>query len=175
MWPSGIDHLALLVVDPEAAEGEGDAAGHRIGLERGVIDGAGPVATDGTVRPVRATAVLGVGIERLVRLHRAVEFRDRLEELRRLSTSSIWATSPSSVSAPTLVTWRVSAFAAQQVRNLGVIDLPGDLARLPQHGLAVFRVGVVAEVGAFVDEALALAVDHDPERIASGADMAASH
>ena len=37
--------------------------------------------------------------------------------------------------------------------------------RLLQHHAAVFRVGVIAEIGALVDEALAVGVDHDAERI----------
>ena len=48
-----------------------------------------------------------------------------------------------------------AVFVALQMLHLLVEDLPGELARLLQHHAAVFRVGVVAEVGALVDEALA--------------------
>ena len=54
---------------------------------------------------------------------------------------------------------------ALQMLHLLVEDLPGELAGLLQHHAAVFGVGVVAEVGAFVDEALAGGVDQDRERI----------
>ncbi len=59
--------------------------------------------------------------------------------------------------APTLVTWRVLYSLRSRCFTFESIDLPGDLARLRQHGLAVFGVGVVAEIGALVDEALAFA------------------
>src|SRR5262249_50724151 len=44
-------------------------------------------------------------------------------------------------------------------------DLPGELSRLLQHHATVFRIGVIAEIRPFVDEALAVRVDHDRERI----------
>src|SRR5262249_8428539 len=37
---------------------------------------------------------------------------------------------------------------------------------LLEHGAAIFGVGVVAEIGALVDEALAVGIDHEPERVA---------
>ncbi len=46
-----------------------------------------------------------------------------------------------------------------------VENLPGELARLLEDDAAVFGVGVVAEVGALVDEAPAVRIDHDAERI----------
>src|SRR5215208_1510077 len=49
--------------------------------------------------------------------------------------------------------------------HLLVENLPGELSRLLEDHAAVFRVGVIAEVRAFVDEALAGGVDHDGERI----------
>src|SRR5262249_55575451 len=55
---------------------------------------------------------------------------------------------------------------AHQMRDLGVEQLPGELLRLLQHHAAVLGVGVVAEVGALVDEALALRIDHDAPGIA---------
>jgi Tripartite tricarboxylate transporter TctA family len=54
---------------------------------------------------------------------------------------------------------------AQHPGRPGVEDLGGDALRLAQHLGAVLGVGVVAEVGALVDEALAVGVDHDPDRI----------
>src|SRR5262249_3452725 len=49
--------------------------------------------------------------------------------------------------------------------DLLVEDLPGELTRLLEHHAAVFGIGVVAEVGALVDEALAVSIDQDGERI----------
>ncbi len=59
-----------------------------------------------------------------------------------------------------------AVFVALQMLGLLVEHLPGELARLLQHHAAVFGVGVVAEVGALVDEALAGRVDQHRERIA---------
>ena len=56
-------------------------------------------------------------------------------------------------------------FVAQQRRDLRVEDLPRDLSGLLQDLAAVFRIRVVAEVGALVDEALAARVHHDAERV----------
>ena len=54
---------------------------------------------------------------------------------------------------------------AQHLHGAGVEDLRRDALRLAQHLGAVLGVGVVAEVGALVDEALAVGVDHDRDRI----------
>src|SRR5690606_25298537 len=57
-------------------------------------------------------------------------------------------------------------FVGEQVKHLAVIDLPGHLARLTKHFLPVFGVGVIAEIRAFIDEAVAGRVDDDTESIA---------
>src|SRR3981081_4175392 len=49
--------------------------------------------------------------------------------------------------------------------HLLVGNIPGELARLLENDAAVFGIGVISEIGAFVDEALAGGVDHDGERI----------
>ena len=49
----------------------------------------------------------------------------------------------------------VVLLGAQQRPGGGIEELEGDAARLLEHGAAVAGVGVVAEVGALVDEALA--------------------
>ena len=54
---------------------------------------------------------------------------------------------------------------AQHLHRAGVEDLRRDALRLAQHLGAVLGVGVVAEVGALVDEALAVRVDHDRDGI----------
>src|SRR3546814_14525979 len=54
---------------------------------------------------------------------------------------------------------------AQQVRDLLVEHLPGELVRLVQDHPSVLGIGVVAEVGALVDETAAVRVDHDAERV----------
>ena len=48
-------------------------------------------------------------------------------------------------------------FIAQQMHDLAVEYLPSELTWLLQDHAAIFGVGVVAEVGALVDEALAVA------------------
>ena len=55
---------------------------------------------------------------------------------------------------------------AQQMGGLLIEYLPGDLARLVQDLAAVLCVGVIAEVGPLVEEALACGVDDDAERVA---------
>ncbi len=49
---------------------------------------------------------------------------------------------------------------------LGIEDLPGELLRLLDDLPSVQHVRVVAEVGSFVHESLAVGVDHDPEGVA---------
>ena len=51
------------------------------------------------------------------------------------------------------------------MRHRRIEKLPRELHRLLQDDAAVFRVGVIADIGAFVDEALAVRVHHDGERI----------
>ena len=59
-----------------------------------------------------------------------------------------------------------AVFVAELVDDFLIEDLPGELVRLLQHFAAVFGIGVIAEVGALVDEALAIGIDDDAERIA---------
>jgi hypothetical protein len=54
---------------------------------------------------------------------------------------------------------------AHHAGGLGVEHLVRDALRLAQHLGAVLGVGVVAEVGALVDEPLAVGVDDDADRI----------
>src|SRR5919204_479782 len=77
-----VEHLSL-AGDAYAAEGEGEAARHRVALERRLIDGVGPIAlVDG--EPLRAAPVLDVRIEWNVLTHGLVVFADGLEELLRV-------------------------------------------------------------------------------------------
>ena len=51
--------------------------------------------------------------------------------------------------------------------DLAIEDLPGELARLlPGSTPTILGVGVVPEIGTFVDEALGLRIEHDTERVA---------
>src|SRR5262249_56886070 len=61
---------------------------------------------------------------------------------------------------------RVVLFGAEERARLGVENLEGDAARLREDVAAVLRVGVVAVVGSFVDEALSARVDDDAKRVA---------
>src|SRR3546814_1628937 len=54
---------------------------------------------------------------------------------------------------------------AEQGRHLAVEDLPGELAGLVEDDAAVLGIGIVADVGAFVDEAPPAGVDHDAELV----------
>ena len=58
-----------------------------------------------------------------------------------------------------------AVLVAQEVQHLLVEHLPAELPRLHQDHAAVLGVGVVAEVGALVDEALAVGVDHHAEGV----------
>src|SRR5262245_14432893 len=158
----GIEHLGV-GGDAHAAEGEGEAAGHRVALERRLVDGVRPVAlVDG--KALGAPAVLDVRIERNVAAHGLIVFGDGLEKLLRvyaveLAREFLDRIGDDLGDLPDLV------LVALQMLHLLVEDLPGELAGLLQHHAAVFGVGVVAEVGAFVDEALAGGVDEDRERV----------
>src|SRR5947207_6890268 len=57
-----VDHLRFSV-DPQAAEAEGDAAGHRVGLEGWRVERVGPVGLV-DFQPFGTAAILDVGIER---------------------------------------------------------------------------------------------------------------
>jgi hypothetical protein len=59
-----------------------------------------------------------------------------------------------------------AVFVAQQVGDFPVEDLPGELARLGQDLPAVLGIGVIAEIGGLVEEALAPGVQYDAEGIA---------
>ncbi len=92
--------------------------------------------------------VLGDGLEELLGVHAFELFCELLERIGRH-----------------LGDLADAVLVALHVLDLGVEHLPGELVGLLQHDAAVFRIGVVAEVGALVDEALAVGVDEDAERI----------
>src|SRR3989442_9249349 len=158
----GIEHFGV-GGDAHAAEGEGEAAGHRVAFERRLVDRVRPVAlVDGEA--LGAPTVLDVRIERNVAAHGLIVFGDGLEELLRVYAVELVPEVLDRIGddlgdLPDLV------LVALQMLHLLVEDLPGELAGLLQHHAAVFGVGVVAEVGAFVDEALAGGVDENGERV----------
>src|SRR5262249_30071767 len=158
----GIEDLAV-GGDAQAPEGEGDAAGHRIGLVGRRVERVRPVAlVDG--EPFGAPAILDVGIERNVGANRLVPFCDSLDELGRIDAVELASQLFDGV-ADRLGHLLDAVFIALQVLHLLVENLPGELAGLLEHDAAVFRVGVVAEVRALVDEALAGRIDQDGERV----------
>src|SRR5262245_37438187 len=75
----GVDD-ARAGVDLDAAEGEGEAAGDGIGLERRLLDDDRPVGLRHG-QPDGAASVLDVGVERYVPLHRGVVGGDGLQRL----------------------------------------------------------------------------------------------
>src|SRR5262249_7477129 len=149
--------------DAHAAEGKGEAAGDRVAFERRLIDGVRPIAlVDG--KTFRASAILDVGIERNVAAHGLIVLGDGLEKLLRVHPFELVREVLDCIGddlgdLPDLV------LVALQMLHLLVEDLPGELAGLLQHHAAVFGVGVVAEVGAFVDEPLTGGVDENGERV----------
>src|SRR5262249_10828353 len=118
----------------------------------------------GDREPFGPAAVLGVGIERDVLAHRLVPLSDGLDELFGVDAVKLLGQVLDRVGGH-LADLADAGFVALQVLHLLVEDLPGGLARLLQNYPAGLRVGVIAEVGALVDEALAGGVDHDRERI----------
>ena len=111
-------------------------------------------------------AVLDVRVERHVAAApRRCRPRPSSRNASRVRRPRACVASSSSVLAVDLGDLLDAVLVAQQVLDLLVEDLPGELARLLEDHAAVLGVGVVAEVGALVDEALAVGVDHDAERI----------
>src|SRR5262249_38857090 len=125
--------------------------------------GVRPVAlVDG--QTLGAPAVLDVRIERNVAAHGLIVLGDGFEKLLRVHAIELAREFLDRIGddlgdLPDLV------LVALQMLHLLVEDLPGELAGLLQHHAAVFGVGVIAEVGAFVDEALAGGVDENGERV----------
>ena len=150
-------------VDAQAAEGEGDAAADLVGLEGRLVE---------RVRPVRlrhgkahgAAAVLDVRVERHVGADGGVVGAHLVEEGRRIDALELRGELLERVGRD-LGDALDAVLVAQEVQDLAVEDLPGELVRLLEDHAAVLGVGVVAEVGALVDEALARGVDHDAERV----------
>ena len=69
------------------------------------------------------------------------------------------------MSALTLVTWRMRYSSRSRWATLASKTCQANCARLVQDLAAVLGVGVVAEVGALVEEALAVGVEQDAERV----------
>lgn len=151
------------VRDAQAPEGEGEPAGHGIAFERRLIDGVCPVAfVDG--QPHRAAAVLDIGIEWNVRSHRLVVLGNARKELLRVHAFKFLRKlvdgighDPGDLSDP--------VFIALKVLHLAIEDLPSELARLLQNHAAIFRIGVIAEISPFIDEAFAVGINENGERI----------
>src|SRR5215471_10352372 len=150
-------------VDLDTTEGEGEAAGDGIGLERWFLDGDGPVGFSDR-KPLRATAVLDVGVERHIPLHRRVEPLDGLKGLTGVDAVELFDELLERVGGR-LGNALDAVFIAQEMQHLLVEYLPAELSRLHQDHAPVLGIGVVAEVGTLVDETLAVGVDHDREGI----------
>src|SRR5882762_162171 len=154
----GRHHLRVRV-DAQAAEVEGDPAGHRVGFEGWRVDGVRPVRLVDR-EPGCAAPVLDVGFEWNVRSHGRVVGFDLF-----LCGMGVYV-----VELLDQFLQRVrgdfrhlldAVLIAQLALDLRIEYLPRKLPRLVQDHAAVLGVGVVAEVGALVDEALALGVDVD--------------
>ena len=99
-----VSRTCASVVDFEAAEGEGDAARHRVSLERRIFDRHRPVRLR-DIQTYRATAVLGVGAELHIARDRGVVGLDRLDQRGSVHVLEL-AASSSIEFAVTLVTRR---------------------------------------------------------------------
>src|SRR4029077_7714640 len=122
-------------VDLQAPEGERYAAANRVGLERGLFHGVGPIALlDG--EPDRTLAVLDVRIELDVALHCGVVITNGLEKARRIDVLHL----VDELFELIRTYFRCAAhlvLVAQQRKRLCVEQLPSIAARLRQYGTAV--------------------------------------
>src|SRR5271166_4196571 len=149
--------------DAQSAEGESQAAGHRVAFERRRIDGVCPIAlVDGEADG--RSAVLDVRIECNVGSHRLVVFGDGIEELPRVHAFKLSRELIDGVGHD-LGDLLDPVLVALQVLHLLIEDLPSELAGLLQNHAAVFGISVIAEISAFIDEALAVGIDENGERI----------
>ena len=159
-----VEHLAAVLVDAQPAEGERDAAGRGVGVERRRVE---------RLRPVRlrrldadgALAVLDRVVERHVLAHRGVVLAHGLQKALRIHAFELGREFFQRVGAD-LGHELDAVLGAQQLGHLGVEHLPRELARLLQHLAAVLGVGERVEIPALVDEALALGVDQQAEDVA---------
>src|SRR5262245_3144622 len=150
-------------VDLQAPERERNSATDRIGLERRLLHGIGPIGLVDR-KANRALAVLDVGIEFDVAFDGRVVLLDRLHEAGRIDVLHAVDEFFKTVRAD-LGRASELVLVAQQRKRLRVEHLPGIASGLLQDGATIFSISVVAEIGAFVDEALAVGVHHQAEWI----------
>ena len=152
-----------------AAVGKGDAAGHRIGAKRRGVEALRPIAAR-RVQAAGGLAVLDGGVEGGVLIDRRVEGPEGGQ-----GRAAVDALEPGQQRLQRIGFDEVRivevVLGIQQIENLGVEELPGALPGLFQHRLAVLGIGVIAKIPAFVDEAPALRINHDAEKVADLAVM----
>ena len=144
-------------VDLQTAEAERDATGDSVGLEWRGVQRIRPI---GLVhrQTLGTPSVLDVGIERNLGLHGGVVGFQRFE--RGLLVRIVHPGNQLLERVAGDPGHLLDAVLVAQLRlHLAVEDLPGELPGLLQDHAAVLGVGVVAEIRALVDEALALGVD----------------
>src|SRR5271165_1065262 len=152
-----------IVGDLEAAEGEGDAGRHGVGLVGRPVEALGPVGLVNR-ETARRQPVADVGVERYVGAWGGVEGPHRVEETARVDAFELLGQGLEGVGL-FFGDARDAVFLAQQMRDLLVEDLPGEHAGLVQDLAAVFGVGVAVEIEPLVEETLAAGVDDDAERV----------
>jgi hypothetical protein len=152
-------------VDLEPAESEGDPAGHDIAVIGRLIDRQSPVGLGHLEAlggyPVEDRGVVP-GLERVFRAGR-VELGDGL--LQPLGIDVELLGEPLDGVGRRLGHLADAVFVADVVVSLGIEDLHRGALGLLHHLLAVLGIGVIAVVGAFVDEPLAIQVHYDPDRV----------
>src|SRR6185295_9146147 len=158
----GVEHFTV-GVHAQAAERKCNATGDRIAFIRWLIDRVRPVALVDR-EAFGAAAVLDVRVERNVLPHRLVPLGDGLDELTGVDAFELAGQLLDRIGGD-LGDLPDAVLVALQVLHFLVEDLPGELTRLLQDDAAILRIGVVAEVGALIDEALAGRVDHDGKRV----------
>ena len=156
------DGARIVLLEP--AIGKGDAARHRDGAERSLIQPLRPVGF-GQRQAARALAIKDRRVKRRLIVHRGVVGVERGAGRRMVHTVEH---GDERIEAVGFHVMRVveMVFTIKQVEHLGVEHLPGEMARLFQHGAAKLRVGVVAKVDALVDEPFAARIQHHPEKVA---------
>src|SRR5262249_50390543 len=147
----GVDDLRI-GVDAQAAEAERYSAGDGVRFVGRGVESVGPVALVDR-EPFGAAAVLYVRVEGGVLPHRGVVGLDLFERPLRVDVVELAHQFFEGV-RDDLRDLLDAVLVPELPLHLRVEDLPGELLRLVEDDAPVFRVGVVAEVRAFVDEAL---------------------
>ena len=155
----------------KAAEGEGDAARHRVRQVRWFLQRVSPIRLVDS-QPLRTTPILDIGIKSDSALDRSVVLAHRLQKPGGIYVFHARDQFFQGVRLHLGGAARF-VFLVQQVRHLRIEHMPRITSRLLQHNAPVLGVGVISKVRTLIDEALTLGVNHQAERIAVAAERSA--